>query len=120
MKTFYASLLLLALLLAVIFFNTAFIRGTTEDMLHMLDKLPPCDSAEGAIHTLTVYWEEHKTAVGLSACEDAVLDLDTRLTELLCAAEQKEASDFATAARLTRKAILRIQDAERFTTDNLF
>lgn len=120
MKTFYVSLLLLALLIAVIFLNTAFVQSTTGEMLRMLADLPPCDGAAEAVNALAAYWEEHKTAVGLSANEDALLDLETRLAELASAVEQKQASDFATATRLTRRAILRIRDAERFTADNLF
>ena len=120
MKTFYVSLLLFALLLTVILLNMFFVRRVTQDMLRLLDELPPCEEAADAAAALADYWSARKMALGLSVCEDAMLDAETHLIRLLAAADQKEASDFETATRLARTAILRIRDAERFTADNLF
>ena len=48
MKTFYVSLLLFALLLTVILLNMFFVRHVTQDMLRLLDELPPCEEAADA------------------------------------------------------------------------
>lgn len=120
MKTFYVSLLLLALLIAAILLNTCFIQKTTSEMLRIIESLPPCEEATNAVSALNAYWEDHKTAVGFSASEVAVCDLETRLIELYSATEQKNTDGFATAVRLTRTAILRIQNAEQITVENLF
>ena len=120
MKTFYTSVLLFCLLLGAISFNMLFVRSITSDMLQMLDSLPPYHDAAQAATDLYEYWEAHQVAVSFSANEDAVCELEIRLIELQTAAEQKQASDFATAARLTRAAILRIRNAERFAAENLF
>ena len=120
MKTFYASLIVFVLLLALISVNAVFIHRTAGDLETQLRELPSCEAAEHAVAQLEAYWNKRKAWIGFSVPATKMEEMSNHITELRNAAEQQDCKDFELARSLTLETLWRIRHHEKFTAENLF
>ena len=120
MKAFYASLLLFALLLAVIALNAVFVRQTAAALEAQLQEIAETENAEAHMTALWSLWQRRRTLLCLSVPIDTVEKMEDRLTELDAAIKSKDADGIMLAVRLSVSEARRLSFAERFSTENVF
>lgn len=119
MKTFYASLIVFGVLLALILTNAFFIRHATKEMDDLLNALPTSEDMGSTLESLIAYWEKHKKWISISTSSEVINNVDDHMIELQSAFDQNDAEGFDLAIRLTRNTIARIRREERFSIENL-
>jgi hypothetical protein len=120
MKTFYASLAVFALLIVLIGCNTVLIGRISREIECFADSLCQSDDLQEEAAKLEAYWKEKRPVVGLSVCDEVLLQIDEQISEAAFAAKEKKTDDLQKAVRLLKESMVRLRRAERVSIDNLF
>ena len=119
MKTFYLTLILFSLLLALITANAVLVRQTSAQLEGQLLEIAAGKDPDRGIEAVRTLWEKRRTLLYLSVPTGTVKDMDDRLTELEAAIKSKDADGITLAVRLAVNEARRLAFAERFSTENL-
>lgn len=119
MKTFFASIALFLILLAIILGNTVYISNTVADLLYRIDTLPPCDKAGMALLELEALWMKHRRRIGLSISSDIIDQMQQHLVQMKTASALADTVTFELNRALAQSALRRIGEAEQITFENL-
>jgi hypothetical protein len=120
-KSFFLSLLLLALLICGVVWNYIYINDVFASMNTLLDALPEVNdpACPAACEVLSAEWKKHTDRVGLSVCFN-VLDRVSEQVELLSVcASCGDRYGFEASRELLRDALDDIRRLERFSVGNL-
>lgn len=120
MKTFYAVLIVFALLLAVILCNALYIDRRTTALQEHLNALPYAASREAALTELEHHWSRCRDVIALSKPLELVWRIDEHLIELRSAVVRGDSDDFDLALRLALDAVARVQRIEGLSAEILF
>lgn len=120
MKTFYAVLIVFALLLAVILCNALYIDRTVAALQQHLNSLAHAEDAEAALTELERCWEQRRGIVALSKPLELVWRIDEHLIELRSAVVRDDGDDLDLALRLALDAVTRMQRIEGLSAELLF
>lgn len=121
MKSFYISLILLALLAVGIVWNCIYINDVFSSMNALLDAVPDLTdpNCTAACNRLAEKWEKHTDTVCLSVCF-SVLDRVSEEVDLLCAsAACGDRYGFEAARAMLRDALEDMRRLEEFSIGNL-
>lgn len=113
MKTFLFSIAALALMIAVILCNSAYVKSITNEMESELKALTPC--AQAPAEALLDRWYEEQTLLQLSVSTTDMTEIENHLTELCTAAQTNDKEAFERARALCLCGIARVRDLERFS-----
>ncbi len=113
MKTFLFSIVTLALMIAVILCNSAYVKSVTNGMEGELKALPSC--AQTPAEALLSRWREEQLLLQLSVSSMDMNEIENHLTELCTAAQTNDKEAFERARALCLCGIARIRDLERFS-----
>ena len=119
MKTFYASLILFLLLVAVIICNTVYVQRVTGEIEKRLRDLPPCERAEEALRDLERYRKRHASGLELSIADDRLDRLKENIGEMQAAASIRDAAGFEQARARAICTVLQIRQTECPTLGDL-
>lgn len=115
MKAFLFSIFALALLIAVIFVNAAYVGRITGEIYESVQHLPECAQATAQAQALLTFWEKEERQLGLSVSATDINELGNHLTELCVAADQNDSEAFERARALCLLWLTRIRELERFS-----
>lgn len=115
MKTFLFSICALALLIAIILANAAFVGRVTDEMKSGLQALPVCAQASEQARALLAHWEHEEKRLELSVSATDMNEVSNQLTVLCVAARLNDEEAFERARALCLLGLTRIRDLERFS-----
>ena len=119
MKTFYASLIVFFLLLALIVCNGFYVRKATAALEALLSELSRSPVEEAALSNVEGTWQKSKRVLALSVAFEEIRALDEQLLTLRAAASTGSAADFERARLLAIETLVRIRESEGLSIDNL-
>ena len=119
MKTFYASLIVFFLLLALIACNGHYVKRTTAELETMLSEHLQMPAETDALQKIEEAWQKRKRVLSLSVSFEEMRALDEQLLAMRAAVTTDSAADFETARLLAIEALVRIREPEELSIDNL-
>lgn len=119
MRSFWISVALFVLLIAVIIGNAVYVHHVTEEILARLSHLT-AESDEREMAALEAYWEKHRAFVALSISYQELDHLSESLISLRATYDTGNAIDFELYRQICRDASRELARLERFSLENLF
>lgn len=120
MKTFWAALVLFAVLLGAVVLNFFHINHVADELNRQLDALPACEQASEALEEMYRYWDGHKKCASLSVSYEVLYKMEENITDMRSAVAQKEENEFEKARALMRISIRQMRRLEKFSVENIF
>lgn len=120
MKTFYAALVLFAILLGAVALNFYHINHVADELNRQLEALPACEEAQEALDGMYVYWEAHKKCASLSISYEVLYQMEENITDMKSAVAKKEDSEYEKARALMSISIKQMRRLEKFSIENIF
>lgn len=123
MKTFIASLIVLASTATVVAILSVKTTAVAENMLSHLDKLQYEANAENAERSLSEIertWKDGKSIVALTVWHTESGLIDTALAEILASYESDDSSEFMLAAARLRVILSELIDSEHLSFARIF
>lgn len=117
MKTFYVSLAVFSLLIALIVCNGIYVRKATEKIEGLLEQALVSDIA--SLLPIEHYWQRTKKMLALTAPFEEIRFFDEHLIAMRAAAKAGAYSDFERSRLLAAEVLCRIRGQEEFSLDNL-
>lgn len=119
MRTFYLTLFLFIILLAVIACNAVYVRRTAHALQTRVSALPTVPQAGAALADLETFWQSRRAVLSLSVPAGPLLLFDTALTGLRSTAESGKAADYELYRAEALLAIRGLVRLEHFSVENL-
>ena len=119
MKSFYAAMLVFAVLLLLILCNTLFIHRTASEMELRIDAVVEAEDALGAVEELERYWQKKRTPVRLSLHGNIILSIDEHIEEIRWAVEQGKSDELMLAVRQLRAAVTLMRKSHGISPDTV-
>ncbi|MBQ8309681.1 MAG: DUF4363 family protein [Clostridia bacterium] len=121
MKSLFATLILLIVLLGSITVNFFFINRVADRMEEMIDALPSIDSDTCKAKTQEIrnYWEDRTDLIGLSVGYNIIDRVCEQAALLVACAEVQDLYGYHSAQALLRDAVGDVRRAEQFSVGNL-
>lgn len=121
MKSFLASLILFALMLGAILWNTFYISRVSEDLYESLNALPAAADPDVLTKALELqsYWEKHAPTVGLSVSYTVTDRLSEQAATLVACASCGDTFGFQTAKALFWDAVGDMTRLEKISIENI-
>ncbi len=119
MKTFFASLIVFFLLIAIIVANYFYVNHTASVLSDMLEALPDCENAEAQTEALLAYWSREEGCLGLSIPFEELQQAANVFLELHHAAREKDRYEFEKYRLLAENAVDDLRRLEEFKINNL-
>ena len=119
MKTFYASLIVFFLLLALIVCNGVYVRRSTAALEEMLSALSQMPTDVDSLTEIEEAWQEKRKPLSLSVSFEELRALDEQFLSMRAAVTTGEAAEFERARLLAAKTLAHIREFETLSIDNL-
>jgi len=120
MKTFYASLVLFAVLLVAVVLNFNHINDVADELNRQLDALPACEEGQAALDEMYAYWDSHKKCISLSVSYEVMYQMEENITDMKSAVAKQEDAEYEKSRALMRISIRQMRRLEKISIDNLF
>lgn len=119
MKTFYASLIVFFLLIALIVCNGVYVKRTTAALEALLSEISQMPSSAESLQAIEEKWQSSKKILSLSVAFEELRELDAQLLSMRAAVSTGAAADFERARLLAMEALIRMREPEELSMDNL-
>ena len=121
MRAFYASIILLILVVATVLINSIYINNTTEAIKNLaLDVCEAESSREVKLENLKSYWEKHKRIMCLSVSFKDVNEITEYVIRFSCAVESNDISELRRSFELLKNSLDDIAKYERIYFHTIF
>ena len=118
MKSFFCSLGIFILMLALIVWNYLYVASTCHVLAEKITALPTCDTADDALATLFDYWESEKSKIGISISQHTIDKMNDCMAELRYAVKYRDAQIFECARYRALSIVEELRDAESLSLEN--
>ena len=119
MKTFFATLGVFVLLLALIVINCLYISHTMRVLEQQLLALPYASERVSAVDELERFWKTNRTLVGISVSYNDIREMEKCLIQMRTAATQEDELSFENARMQALCELQHMRRLERFSAENM-
>jgi len=118
MKSFWVSVLIFCLLIAIIAWNSVYIHRVCKDLTETAEALPTCGEGAAALAALTEKWEQESTYMELSVSHHSIDKINDCLYEWQSAVRAGDEAEYERCRYLFLSVINQILRAEGVTISN--